>query len=207
MSAACMICTLSFTWHAQVVYYMSIIGIHWHNLKLTSYFSQCVMDLHTVKICCIGSKEYPGDTFEPLIGDRLRTYGYNNVYGTSIEPLDAVTLLEHSNQNNFPGMVIAIDAGFTENVELEGMLHLQCCSLLPGSAFGKDLPSIGDVSIFFYVSHTGFPGQPLLALYNPCGWEKSSYAANVVARALDDALRNLAIDNLTGMRSSIAQKP
>jgi putative sporulation protein YyaC len=103
---------------------------------------------------CIGTDRSTGDSLAPIVGSKI--HKKYNVYGTLENPDHAKNLEETMNmidtKNN---LIIAIDAclGKSENV---GNINIHNGSLKPGSAVGKDLMAVGDISISGIVNFSGF---------------------------------------------------
>lgn len=98
---------------------------------------------------CIGSANVVGDNLGPLIGTVLTRHGLSNVYGTMEEPLNALTLPHYMPLLKYleeTCCLIAIDAAIGDNAQC-GYLTLTEGALHPGSAFSKDLPTVGHVYI------------------------------------------------------------
>lgn len=104
-----------------------------------------------VAFACIGTDRSTGDALGPLVGQRLLRLGVNprEVVGTLEQPLHALNLaarvrplIEHPSRP----LVVAIDAalGTTGGV---GSVSLRGGGLLPGQGVGKDLPSVGELSL------------------------------------------------------------
>jgi putative sporulation protein YyaC len=121
--------------------------------KLASALKQVLPKRKPVKIVCIGTDRSTGDSLGPLVGYKLKQKGID-VYGTLDEPVHALNLEDYIEQvkGNF---VIAIDAclGRSESV---GYIALKNEPLCPGSGVSKDLPKIGNASIFGIVNTGGF---------------------------------------------------
>ncbi|MEN6349849.1 MAG: spore protease YyaC [Syntrophomonas sp.] len=99
---------------------------------------------------CIGSERHLLDSFGPLTGTLLEEKApHILVCGTLDNPLHARNLSREMLliKSQCPGKIqIAIDASAGEEKEL-GMIKIKEGSLLPGKAFAKRLPPIGDYSI------------------------------------------------------------
>lgn len=109
-----------------------------------------------VLFACIGSDRATGDSLGPLVGTNLKRLGYS-VLGTLDEPLHAQNLIQQlQNISLFnPDLILAIDAGLGKHEEI-GTISLAKSPLKPGAAVGKDLPSVGDISILGIVNMGGF---------------------------------------------------
>jgi len=111
-------------------------------------------------LLCIGTDRATGDSLGPLIGYKLQTVTYKNVYihGTLEEPVHAKNLtktLESFEQNYEDPFIIAIDAclGKMEHI---GFVTVGEGSIKPGAGVNKDLPPVGDLFITGIVNFSGF---------------------------------------------------
>lgn len=104
---------------------------------------------------CIGTPTVSGDAVGPFVGDILSSFGYK-VYGTSKKPVNAYTVnntcrrLWIKDFLNSP--IIALDASISE----APIGHVECVigeGIKPGSAFEKNLYSIGNSAIRITVSN------------------------------------------------------
>lgn len=114
----------------------------------------------TIVFVCIGTDRSTGDSLGPLIGYKVSTLKYNNiyVYGNLESPVHAKNLDETMKriyvQNKKP-FVIAIDAclGKMDHV---GYITVGEGALKPGSGVNKDLTPVGDMNITGIVNFGGF---------------------------------------------------
>ena len=112
----------------------------------------------TPVIICIGSDRVIGDCLGPLVGELL-TNKYNVkcfVYGTLSTPITALNLISTINfikNNHALQPIIAIDSCIGK-IEEVGNIKVLPHGLFPGSASGKKLPLVGDISITANVSHS-----------------------------------------------------
>lgn len=99
---------------------------------------------------CIGSDRHILDCFAPLIGTMLTDMVPGIcLYGTLDNPLHAKNMvkeLKEIQKNHSNRFEIAIDASLGANTDI-GYIKLKDDSLLPGKAFAKSLPPIGQISI------------------------------------------------------------
>lgn len=135
--------------------------------KLSTFFSEHIpFDCEQLIFCCIGTDRSTGDSLGPLTGSRLSesvTFPHS-VIGTLEKPLHALNLAKQMEgiQNNFSEpFIVAIDACLGKGDSI-GQLLFQDGPLEPGSAVGKNLPSIGNVSIKGIVNVAGFMEQAVL---------------------------------------------
>lgn len=110
-----------------------------------------------VLFACIGTDRSTGDSLGPLVGTGLSESGYT-VIGTLHQPLHALNLedaLENIKQLYPNHFVVAIDAclGSSDHV---GKIIVKNEPILPGAAFKKQLPPIGDVAIKGFVNISGY---------------------------------------------------
>ena len=101
-------------------------------------------------IVCIGTDRCIGDALGPLVGTLLSRAKYKYpVYGTLKDPIHAVNLKEkmkkinsvHKNSN-----IIAVDACLGEEKYI-GSIQIRHSPIFPGKGVGKNLPSVGHISI------------------------------------------------------------
>lgn len=101
-------------------------------------------------IVCIGTDKCIGDCLGPLVGTFL---GEKNlplpVYGTLENPIHALNIdieISKINAKHPNAFIIAIDACLGESNSI-GEIHFRETSLKPGKGVGKNLPSVGNISI------------------------------------------------------------
>ncbi|MGE5404199.1 MAG: spore protease YyaC [Candidatus Saccharibacteria bacterium] len=103
-----------------------------------------------VAIVCIGTDSNIPDSLGPLIGTMLVEKGLQApVYGTLDQPLHARNMMNRLNtiRAQIPGYYwLAIDASLGKKEEV-GLIEIKKGGLLPGRAFNRNLPLIGDISI------------------------------------------------------------
>lgn len=99
---------------------------------------------------CIGSDRHILDCFGPLTGTMLQAKAPDMaVYGTLDKPLHAQNLLpgiKTARQHNFGEIMVAIDASVGNEEEI-GLIQLRPGGLVPGKAFSKNLPTVGQFAI------------------------------------------------------------
>ncbi|RKD32363.1 spore protease YyaC [Thermohalobacter berrensis] len=101
-------------------------------------------------IICVGTDKCIGDCLGPLVGTLLKKSNFPYpVYGTLGSPIHALNLKEkliNIKQRHPFNFAIAIDAclGEEENI---GIIQVRQSPIFPGKGVGKNLPSIGDISI------------------------------------------------------------
>lgn len=101
-------------------------------------------------ILCIGSDRVTGDALGPIVGQLLIERNVDAfVYGTLERPVTALNLKEnvkHIQAVHSGKKVLAIDSSVGRLADV-GKIRITLGSLAPGSADGKKLPRVGDVSI------------------------------------------------------------
>lgn len=101
-------------------------------------------------ILCIGSDRVTGDCLGPIAGQLLVERGANAyVYGTLDRPVTALNLrdcISHIKTVHADKKILAIDSSVGKLSDV-GKIRVAFGSIAPGSADGKKLPKVGDVSI------------------------------------------------------------
>ncbi len=101
-------------------------------------------------ILCIGSDRVTGDCLGPIVGQMLVERNVNAfVYGTLARPVTALNLkesLRHIKRVHSDRKVLAIDSSVGKSSDV-GKVRVAFGAIAPGSADGKKLPKVGDVSI------------------------------------------------------------
>ena len=101
-------------------------------------------------VLCIGSDRVTGDCLGPIVGQMLVEKNANAyVYGTLARPVTALNLeeaVQHIKAEHSEKKVLAIDSSVGRNQDV-GKIRVSFGSIAPGSADGKKLPKVGDVSI------------------------------------------------------------
>ncbi|MCH5154025.1 MAG: spore protease YyaC [Clostridiales bacterium] len=101
-------------------------------------------------VLCIGSDRVTGDCLGPMVGQMLVEKNANAfVYGTLARPVTALNLHEavkHIQDTHSDKKVLAIDSSVGRFCDI-GKIRIAFGSIAPGSADGKKLPKVGDVSI------------------------------------------------------------
>lgn len=104
-----------------------------------------------VVFACVGTDRSTGDSLGPLVGERLRRLGHDEdaVIGTLQFPLHALNLTErvrpHLSARPRP-LVVAVDAALG-SLDAVGTVRVRRGGLRPGEGVGKDLPTVGELSI------------------------------------------------------------
>lgn len=152
--------------------------------SLTKVFCNEIPWDREVVFLCIGVDRSAGDCFGPMTGTLLKQLKVPNVFGTLEKPVHAQNLTEVYNTINKNKYIVAVDASLGGIGDL-GYLKVKRSPLFPGSAMGKNLPSVGDISIILNVNIGGIANYLLLqsASLNMV-WK----GANVVARSISTAL-------------------
>lgn len=101
-------------------------------------------------VLCIGSDRVTGDCLGPIVGQMLTESNVNAfVYGTLARPVTALNLkdaVKHIKAAHGDKKVLAIDSSVGKPADV-GKIRVTFGSIAPGSADGKKLPKVGDVSI------------------------------------------------------------
>lgn len=100
---------------------------------------------------CIGTDRSTGDALGPLVGERLLSLGFAaaDVMGTLEDPLHALNLERRVGELSLkrPGArVVAVDAALGHPDDVGG-LAVRSGGIRPGLGVGRDLPTVGDVSV------------------------------------------------------------
>lgn len=160
---------------------------------LVKAITYCVEAIHKpwedIVILCIGTDRSTGDSYGPLTRRLLTRRSFPiPVFGTLDQPAHALTLeqivlgirMESS-------LVIAVDAQLGSPKAIGG-IGVRSGPLKPGSALGKDLPDVGDVSIVGTVAEMGF--APFLMFQNaPLGLV--FHMAEMIARTIRSAIKSV----------------
>ena len=115
---------------------------------------------------CIGTDRSTGDSLGPLTGSRLtesQLFPYP-VIGTLENPLHALNLQQKIDETidlNPSAYIVAIDACLGKGSSI-GQLLFHDGPIQPGKAVGKNLPSVGNVSIKGIVNIAGFMEHAVL---------------------------------------------
>lgn len=101
-------------------------------------------------VLCIGSDRVTGDCLGPIVGQMLvERKAAAFVYGTLARPVTALNLKDavlHIKNAHKDKKVLAIDSSVGRLSDV-GKIRVALGSIAPGSADGKKLPKVGDVSI------------------------------------------------------------
>lgn len=101
-------------------------------------------------VLCIGSDRVTGDCLGPLVGQMLVERGVSAfVYGTLRRPVTALNLkdaVEHIRKAHGDRKILAVDSSVGKTCDV-GRIRIAFGAIAPGSADGKVLPKVGDVSI------------------------------------------------------------
>lgn len=101
-------------------------------------------------VLCIGSDRVTGDCLGPMVGQMLVERKADAVvYGTLSSPVTALNLkdaINHIKAAHGDKKVLAIDSSVGRHADV-GKIRIAFGSIAPGSADGKKLPKVGDVSI------------------------------------------------------------
>lgn len=103
-----------------------------------------------VNVVAIGSDRTTGDCLGPLVGDYLLSCPSVRVHGTLDAPVHAANMAGII--PGIQGCTIAVDAALGDPV---GAASVRPGPLAPGAAFGRTLPSVGDVAVSALVCEAG----------------------------------------------------
>lgn len=107
-----------------------------------------------VVFVCIGTNRSTGDSLGPFVGMYLKGLGYENVYGTIENPVNAINLRETVDNLPKNKIIIAIDSSLGRQKDV-GKLSVINGSIKPGAGVGKDLGEVGDYGIHGCVNLSG----------------------------------------------------
>lgn len=134
-------------------------------------------------ILCIGSDRVTGDALGPIVGQMLIERNVDAfVYGTLARPVTALNLKEnmrHIKSVHGDKKVLAIDSSVGKISDV-GKIRIAFGAIAPGSADGKNLPKVGDVSITATV--TDISKTPLSAVRLGVVYSLASEIADSIAR-------------------------
>lgn len=101
-------------------------------------------------VLCIGSDRVTGDCLGPIVGQMLVERGVSAfVYGTLERPVTALNLKDAVKYiyATHPGKkILAVDSSVGKEGDV-GKIRVAFGAIAPGSADGKKLPKVGDVSV------------------------------------------------------------
>ena len=111
----------------------------------------------------IGTDKCTGDSFAPFLGSYLEDKNYSiKIYGTLENPIHALNIYKEidnikSMHNN--AFIIGVDSAMSSAKDV-GNIVIRNKPIEAGAGVGKDLPSVGDVSIIYNasISDAGFFG-------------------------------------------------
>jgi len=110
-----------------------------------------------IVVVCVGTDRSSGDSLGPLVGSHLSSIEGFHVYGTLENPVHANNLLATQKTISIyhpNAFIIAVDAGLGKRESI-GKIQLTEGPLSPGKGLGKELPTIGDISILGIVNAVG----------------------------------------------------
>lgn len=129
-------------------------------------FAGMIPEGREIIFVCIGTDRSTGDSFGPLVGERLKSLGYN-VLGTLEYPVTAVNVNQIMNQlkQKYPNhFIIGVDAALGR-VDSVGKVYVKKGAIKPGKGVGKaHLDPVGDLGLLGVVNVGGF--LPHLVLQN-----------------------------------------
>jgi putative sporulation protein YyaC len=105
----------------------------------------------------IGTDRCIGDMFAPMLGSYMETNESNiKFYGTLENPIHAKNIdskLEEIFSLHTNPFIIGVDASIGESIN---NFYIKNTPILAGKGMGKDLPSVGDVSIAFVSTDSSY---------------------------------------------------
>lgn len=108
-------------------------------------------------IVCIGTDKCIGDSLGPLVGSLLKRDKIPvTVYGTLSDPIHALNIdrkIKYIKMRHPFSFIIAIDACIGNKKEV-GRIYVREGPVFPGKGVGKEIKSIGDVSLVGMVDST-----------------------------------------------------
>ena len=129
--------------------------------ELYAYISKGVTNGYkSIVFVCIGTDRSTGDSLGPLVGYKINSTKYSNVFihGNLDEPVHAKNLeqaMKQINETYEKPFVVAIDACLGR-MEYVGYITVGEGSIKPGSGVNKDLVPVGDMHITGIVNFGGF---------------------------------------------------
>lgn len=118
-----------------------------------------------IVILCIGCDRATGDALGPLIGTKINHLQNTkiHIFGTLKEPVHALNLQDTLGEiNKLPNpFIIAIDASLGNHKDI-GNIIIKAEGIQPGSGVGKQLPTVGHMSITGIVNVGGFMANAVL---------------------------------------------
>lgn len=147
------------------------------------FFKELPRDKEIVFLC-IGVDRSLGDCFGPMTGTLLQQLGVSHIYGTLDNPVHAKNLSAIYAGIQKEKFIVAIDASLGSAGEI-GYVKVKRSPILPGSAMGKELPSVGDLSVILVVNIAGIANHLLLQNSSmKIVWK----GANLVAKSIFTAI-------------------
>lgn len=140
-------------------------------------------------IVCIGTDRCIGDALAPLVGSRLKDADIGiPVYGTLRYPIHAINLkselLKIEILHGKPH-IIAIDACLGDEPSI-GCIQIRNSPVYPGRGVGKNLPSVGNVSVVGIVDK--YDKDDLLSFHS-IRLSLIIDMANIISKSIINALR------------------
>lgn len=108
----------------------------------------------TVTFLCIGTDRSTGDALGPLVGSRLKQYGFTDVVGCLQYPCDADNLERRTEEIAKNHIVVAIDACLGSPASV-GLYLVSGHPLVPAKSVGGNLPPVGHYSVAAVVNVNG----------------------------------------------------
>lgn len=175
------------------------------NSKLLELIQGVDKEYSNISVICIGTDRSTGDSYGPLTGHMLSKLSLIefSLHGTLEKPVHALLLPEVlTGIDTENSLVIAVDAGLGD-LQMVGSIGMGNEPVKPGSGLGKNLPSVGDISITGIVAMGGI--APFIMLQNTSLGlvyemaEKTFFAIQYALRAVQEERLN----KQTGKTSSV----
>ncbi len=144
-------------------------------------------------VVCVGSDLAIGDSLGPIVGSMLKykTQGLNGfIYGTLAAPVTAKEikyLRRFLKETHGGSQIIAVDAAVGEKGDV-GLMRFLDKPLFPGVGAGKQLGSVGDISVMGIVAEKSLANYGLL---NTTRLNLVYSMAEIISSALSTLLWNL----------------
>lgn len=152
--------------------------------RIKDFLVGCIDD--NTAIVCIGTDKCIVDSLGPLVGTLLKEKGVPiDVYGTLNDPVHALNVAGiGSTISKKYSTVIAIDACLSNKRDI-GTIECREGHINPGKGIGKDLPNIGDFSIFGIIDKD----RAFTDLVQDCRLSLAYNMANVIAGGISLAVK------------------
>lgn len=134
-----------------------------HSNNLIDLIKVLNKDNKDIIVYCIGSAKVEGDSVGPKVGSLLSTLNVPAiVVGTLDEPMTAVSIKDMLKRYPSDGkFAISIDASLSGKKKSKGTITIKDGGINPGSALGKTISPIGDISVYGNVIEVDFEDKNL----------------------------------------------